>query len=146
MTTETLHKGSHLCEVDQEARLLDVVISSISPITTKGHTVIAQVTGVTSSFLVDTGSAITLIGQELWEKYKYDQDVMEPWLKLLVSVDGSPVSVLGSCQVRISIGGSTFCHTAVVVDTLTSEGILGVDFLQGNKCLVDLCENTLKIP
>ena len=146
MTTETLHKGSHLCEVDQEARSPDVVISSISPITTYGYTVITQVNGVTSSFLVDTGSAITLIGQELWEKCKYDQDIMEPWLKQLVSVDGSPVSVLGSCQVRISIGGSTFCNTAVVVDTLTSEEILGVDILQGNKCLVDLCENTLKIP
>ena len=146
MTTETLHEGSHLCEVDQEVCSPDVVISSISPITTKGHTVIAQVNGVTSSFLVDTGSAITLIGQELWEKCKYDQDVMEPWLKQLVSVDGSPVSVFGSCQVRILIGGSTFCYTAVVVDTLTLEGILWVDFLQGNKCLVDLCENTVKIP
>ena len=62
MTSETLHKVSHLCEVDQTAQPSDVFIASTSPVTTKGHTVNALINGVAPSLLVDTGSAITLIG------------------------------------------------------------------------------------
>lgn len=144
-SSETLRKVSHLCEVDQTAQPSDVFIASTSPVTTKGHTVNAQVNGVAASLLVDTGSAITLIGGNLWEQCKQDHDTLEPWTKWLVSVDGSSVSVLGSCEVRITLSSYTFHHTVLVANTLTSEGILGVDFLQRNKCLVNLGENVLKV-
>ena len=84
-SSETLRKVSHLCEVDQTAQPSDVFIASTSPVTTKGHTVNAQVNGVAASLLVDTGSAITLIGGNLWEQCKQDHDTLEPWTKRLVS-------------------------------------------------------------
>ena len=123
----------------------DVIVSSMSPVATKGQTVEAQINGMMSSLLIDTGSAITLIGEDLWRKCKHDHEELEQWTKQLVSVDGSHVKVLGSCKVRILLGDQTFVHTALVVDHLTSEGILGVDFLQKNKCLVDLGTNILRI-
>ena len=139
------HKESKLCEEMQQTNSSDVVISSVFPMTTKGHTVVVQVNGTTSSLLVDTGSAVSLIRQDLWNKSRREYDKLEPWTKKLVSVDGSPVSVLGCCRIRITIGSETFHHTVLVVDNLTTEGILGLDFLKEYRCLVDLGENKLKI-
>ena len=53
--------------------------------------------------------------------------------------------MLGCCQIRITMGSNTFHHAVLVVDTLTTEGILGLDFLKKHKCSVDLGENMLKV-
>ena len=102
MTLETLHKVSHLCEEDQEAQSSDVIISSISSITNEGAH--SDCTNHWSDIIIYCRYRISksLIGQDLWEKCKYDQAILEPWLKRLVIVDGSPIRVLGSCKVRIS--------------------------------------------
>ena len=145
VTSLASHRESQLCERKQQAKSLDVVTSSAFPVTIKGHTVAVQVNGATSSLLVDTGSAISLIRQDLWKKCRREHDKLEPWTQRLVSVDGSPVSVLGCSQMRITIGSDTFHHTVLVVDTLTTEGILELDFLKKYRCSVDLGENMLKI-
>ena len=145
VTSLASHRESQLCERKQQAKSLDVVTSSAFPVTIKGHTVAVQVNGATSSLLADTGSAISLIRQDLWKKCRREHDKLEPWTQRLVSVDGSPVSVLGCSQMRITIGSDTFHHTVLVVYTLTTEGILGLDFLKEYRCSVDLGENMLKI-
>ena len=120
------------------------VVFSMSPVATKGQTVKAQINGITLLLLIDTGSAITLIGGDLWRKCKHDHEEPELWIKKLVSVDGSHIKVLGSCDMRI-LSDQTFVHIVLVVEHLTSEGILGVNFLQKNKCVVNLGKNILRI-
>ena len=51
--------------VGQKAQPSEVVIPSMSPLTAKGHTVNAEIDGVASLLLVDTGSAITIIGKKV---------------------------------------------------------------------------------
>ena len=80
---------------EQQTKPSDLVTSSTFPETINGHTVALQVNGTAASFLVDTGSAVSLIRHDLWEKSRREQNKLEPWTKQLVSVDGSPVSVLG---------------------------------------------------
>ena len=145
VTSPASHKETQLCEKKQQTNSPVVVTSSAFPTTTKGHTVVVQVNGTTSSFLVDTGSAVNLVSQDLWKKCRKEHDKLEPWTKQLVSVDGSSVSVLGCCQIRITMGSNTFHHAVLVVDTLTTEGILGLDFFKKHKCSVDLGENMLKV-
>ena len=145
VTSPASHKETQLCEKKQQTYSPDVITSSAFPITTKGHTVVVQVNGTTSSFLLDTGSAISLVSQDLWKKCHQEHDKLEPWTKQLVSVDGSSVRVLGCCQIRITMGNNTFHHAVLIVDTLTMEGILGLDFLKKHRCSVDLGENMLKV-
>ena len=55
------------------------------------------------------------------------------------------MGVLGCCQLRIMIGNNAFYHSVLIVNTLTTEGISGLDFLKEYKCAVDLGENMLRI-
>ena len=95
-------------------------------------------------FLVDTGSALTILRRDTWEKCKEPQQQLVPWCQSkLVGAEGSQLHVFGSAVVKLSIEGESFELSVVVIDTLTSEVILGLDVL--TQCTVDLSHRRLII-
>ena len=93
-------------------------------------------------FLVDTGSALTILHRDTWEKCKEPQQQLVPWCQSkLVGAEGSQLHVFGSAVVKLSIGGESFELSVVVIDPLTSEAILGLDVL--TQCTVDLSHGRL---
>ena len=63
----------------------------------------------------------------------------------LVGVDGIPISVRGSTLIQFLIGGMEFEHEFIIADHITAEAILGLDFLESNKCVLDLSKEKLSI-
>ena len=55
-------------------------------------------------------------------------------------MDGIPISVQGSAIIQFSISGMAFEHEFTIADHITAEAIylLGLDFLEANKCVLDL--------
>jgi len=91
------------------------------------------------SFLVDTGAGVSHIRGDVWDKavpsnYKKQLQTASG----LLGVDGIPLQLRGSASVKISIGNSTISHNFVIADKITTKAILGMDFLEGNKCVLDL--------
>ena len=76
---EIVHITASNCESQQgeeeeQTKVSDLVTSSTFPGTINGHTVALQVNGTTASFLVDTGSAVSLIRHDLWDKSRGKQN------------------------------------------------------------------------
>ena len=93
-------------------------------------------------FLVDTGSALTILHRDIWEKCKEPQQQLVPWCQSkLIGAEGSQLHVFGSAEVRLNIEGESFELSVVVFDPLTSEAILGLDVL--TQCTVDLSHRRL---
>lgn len=137
---QTLPKENHLCEDKYEAHST-VAIATSSPEFAKRHTVCAKINGKPKELLLDTGSALTLIRLDTWVQCSRESDQLEQWTgHRLVGVDGTPLKVAGLCEVEITLACATFTHTVLVVDSLLSEGILGLDFLQQNECSLDLAK------
>ena len=115
--------------------------SGISPVTPAGgYRVEGAVNGIPTSFLLDTGAAVTLLRQDTWETITANcpQD-LKNWSALrLVSADGSPLTIHGSAQVLIDLGGGNRETEVVVVSPLTTEAIIGLDFLKDHKAQIDL--------
>lgn len=107
--------------------------SGISPVTpTGGYRVEGTVNGMPTSFLLDTGPAVTLLRQDTWETITANcpQD-LKNWSELrLVSADGSPLTIHGSAQFLVDLGGGNRETEVVVVSPLTTEAIIGLDFLK----------------
>ena len=110
----------------------------ISPVLcTGGHKISGMINGKESLFLIDTGAGVSLLQEELWKKV--EEPKLEPWSEQrLVSVDGSPIHVLGSTKFEISFAGKNFSQEMVVARSLTTGAILGLDFLQNNRAIIDL--------
>ena len=100
----------------------------------------------TLNFIVDTGAAVTLIRNDVWRRLASNQE-LSPWQgPRLVGVDGSPVESQGSVTVPITIGDTTFQTRVVVASSMSVEAILGLDFLESNRCVVDAGNRILEIP
>ena len=99
-----------------------------------------EVNGITTSFLLDTGASTTLLRKDTWERVKApSQKKLTPCLEQrLVSVDGSPLQVHGRAMVEFKLAGEIFQLEVTVVSPLTSEAILGLDFLRQHRVTIDL--------
>ena len=98
------------------------------------------------SFLIDTGAGVSLLQGNIWDKIRSDDHKLTTvTLQRLVGVDGMPIRVRGSILIQFSIGSMEFNHEFVVADHITAEAIFGLDFLEANKCVLDLSKQEMTI-
>ena len=55
-----------------------------------------------------------------------------------MSVDRSPLQVIGQADVQLEIGGKGLATRVVVADSVTTEAILGLDVLKEHCTIIDL--------
>ena len=90
----------------------------------------------TVHFMLDTGAAVSLLGTYTWNKIK-GTSTLAPWTNPgLVGVGGTPLRVSGTATLQLELGGRQYLVEMVVAD-LRTEGILGLDFLETNKCAIE---------
>ena len=100
-----------------------------------------------TSFLVDTGSPVSLLSSNVWNLSKPPGTVLSPWGgNKLVGVNGTSIHSQGSYKVTIKIMDREFVSTMVIIDDLAVDAILGLDFLEANHCNLDIGDKLLHIP
>ena len=83
-----------------------------------------------SKILVDTGSALTLVRTDQWEHLDALTQPSAERQLCLVGVDGNPLSLRGTARTHLKLGGKSFPIGVTVVDNITADIILGMDFWQ----------------
>ena len=115
----------------------------VSPIT-GGYRVPVSVEGVNLTALLDTGAAVTLLRHDMWMNIAAQPHDLRPWSgATLVSAGGTPLTVYGCACMGLELGGKMFWNNFVVVSPLTSEAILGIDFLQAQRAVIDMSQGVL---
>ena len=100
------------------------MISIVNP--SSSFSVAATINNVPVTFLLDTGSALTILRKSMWDRCKQPDDKLEPWnQQSLVGAEGTTLRVYGSTCVQWEVDGKEFSHNVAVVDPLTTEAILG---------------------
>ena len=102
--------------------------------------VAGSVDGVPVQFLVDNGAAVTVVRSDIWSEISKNDMVkpLEATGKTLVGVQERPLDVQGIASVTINLSAEEFGPQVFVVDALSSQAILGRDFLKLHKCLIDM--------
>ena len=105
----------------------NLTVSIVTP--TGGFRVDGAVNSTPISFLVDTGSAVTLIRKDTWDQMQSSAktQTLQRWSEFsLVGANGTPLDVCGHTIADLSIKGHTYQADVVVVSPLTTEAILEV--------------------
>ena len=63
-----------------------------------------------------------------------------------MGIEGTPLRVRGVAEVELVLAGEVFHCPVLVASALTSEAILGLDFLEANKCLLGMADRCLTFP
>ena len=62
-----------------------------------------------------------------------------------MGVDGIPIKIERSISVPVAIGKATFDHNFIVANEITAEVILGLEFLEVKRCVLDLAGGKIQI-
>ena len=100
----------------------------------EGYFVCSKIENVPVSFLIDTGSNVTILSKKFLSRFpqEFCQTIIPTNMKLL-SVTGEVTPFHGKTEVIIEIGSQKVPHTILIAD-IENEGILGMDFLADNQC------------
>ena len=94
-------------------------------------------------FLLDSGAAVSVFcHNKLPTSFTH---LMEPGSSSTVGSNGLPLDVIGEVSFPVSLSGYQMTHTFFVVNGLMVEGLLGVDFLEKHKAVIDFAECCLTL-
>ena len=97
--------------------------------------------------LIDTGAEISVVSESLFKELS---ETTRTGLRTGSKVNckgasGERLNGLGEVELRFSIGARTFKHQFQVIRSLKAPVILGTDFLELNKAVIDYYERTLRL-
>ena len=99
------------------------------------------VSNVSVSFLVDTGAGVSLLNVHVWDQAGLTNVKMSPAPHSnLIGVDGHPLHVRGIVTIPLTTSSTVFTQAFVIANNITADGILGMDFLEKNKCILDIAK------
>ena len=121
---------------------ISVPVLAESGSNTSDFTLQVCVSGTPASCLVDTGAVVSLVSKELWDTLQNTNELqpLQGAKQKLVGVQGAPLKLYGTSTVNVTFGGveQSYPVDVLVADSITTDVILGRDFLQGYQCAVQL--------
>ena len=136
---ETDHNGRR--PIPEEKR--PVLVSATSG--ENGMVAEGEIHGIRIKFLIDTGSAFTLISRVVFESINdYNMEELykvpfEVWL-----ANENKLQVMGGSKMKITLGSKQLMQHVVVAD-IKAEGILGIDFLGNHQCIQNVAKSEMKL-
>ena len=104
--------------------------------------VVGHIEGYKTDMLLDTGSSVTLVHRRLFNKLGPNLP-LEEFREPIISANGDLLDIVGTCKLRLCVGGVDVVHSVLVAGDITQDCLIGVDFLVGNKCKLDFETGTL---
>ena len=93
--------------------LLGTIVSIVNPSTS--FSVLAKVNDTPVVFLLDAGSALTILQKDVWEWCRSPMQRVEPWnQKKLVGAEGTLLHVYGWASIEIDVQGEKFSYSVVM--------------------------------
>ena len=116
------------------------LVPTFSVLSQSDYVIQGQVNGVSINILVDTGAATTVLSARAWEKIGLSTR-LTPTPKKLVGVQGNPLQLLRATRISIMLQEQEFTTDFTVADALTTDLILGRDFLKAQQCTIQMGKN-----
>jgi predicted aspartyl protease len=105
-----------------------------------------DIVGKNVDFLIDTGANPNILSKDIFESIPACQrPVLHPSDKSLKVANGKPMMLCGETMMILKIDGKDYCVPIIVAETGNLRGILGMQFLTENRCVVDVGAGVLKI-
>ena len=94
--------------------------------------------------LIDTGCSTSVLSEKLIQQLRVMPQQLEVGNpKFLIGANGSKIPIIGKSSLSIKIGGFSVPFEFLVAKFLTHDLLLGNDFLQETKALINYSDNSI---
>ena len=111
-----------------------------------GLYLLGRIGGNGVSFLVDTGSGVSILAAHTWRKWGRTEDELTRYWGRLCSVEGRALECLGKARLTVTLGTRVVEWGFIVAEIGDDEGILGNDFAMAHELTVRPCEGAVYLP
>ena len=113
----------------------------------RGLTTNGKIAGKSVHLLVDTGACVSAIDEQFLKKTygEISLNMSDGPFSSVKTVSGEEVPLLGKLTVPLHLNGRQYPCEFHVMQNLAYDAILGLDFLQENRALIDLDNSTITI-
>ena len=98
------------------------------------------------SFLVNTGSGVSILAARTWRKWGRAEDELTRYWGLLCSVEGRALECLGSTRLTVTLETRAIKWNFIVAESGDEEGILENNFAMAHELTVWPCEGAVYLP
>ncbi|KAL5469217.1 hypothetical protein EMCRGX_G030441 [Ephydatia muelleri] len=93
--------------------------------------------------LVDTGSSVTILHENIWKKAVKGKKELKQATCPVMAVNGESLPLCGQAEVTLQVGSYSGVHKVLVVRDMTQQCLLGTDFLEQCHCVINMGTRTL---
>ena len=111
-----------------------------------GLYLLGRIGGSGVSFLVDTGSGVSILAARKWKEWGRTEDELTRYWGRLCSVEGRALKCLGKARLTVTLGTRVVEWGFIVAEIGDDEGILGNDFAMAHELTVRPCEGAVYLP
>ena len=112
---------------------------------TKAYHVSGSVNGAPVRFMLDTGATVSLIREDVRRKVVGANTTLAKCNLRLVGVEGSAIAILGVATLETLFASIIVTGDFIVAKTLSTEAIIGLDFLEQNHCTINTEQKVLHL-
>ena len=123
----------------------DIPTVTVAVVKCRATMVSEKLGGFTVEFMLDSGSSVSLIRHDLLKSIKNLTEVNSSKAVKLITASGDPLLIFKYVKALVQLGELKICHEFVVVNSLVTPAILGVDFLQGNYLSLDFSQTPVAV-
>ena len=123
----------------------DIPTVTVAVVKCRATMISGKLGGFAVEFMLDSGSSVSLIQHDLLKSIKNITEVNSSKAVQLITASGDPLPILKYVKALVRLGELKICHEFVVVNSLVTPAILGVDFLQGNCLSLDLSQTPVAV-
>ena len=123
----------------------DIPTVTVAVVKCRATMISGKLGGFAVEFMLDSGSSVSLIRHDLLKSIKNITEVNSSKAVQLITASGDPLPILKYVKALVQLGELKICHEFVVVNSLVTPAILGVDFLQGNCLSLDFSQTPVAV-
>ena len=105
-----------------------------------------RIEGNRVSFLVDTGSGVSILAAWTWRKWGHAEGELTRYWGQLCSVEGRALDFLGRTRLTVTLGTRAIEWNVIVAEIWDDEGILGNDFAMAHELTGRPCDGAVYLP
>jgi len=95
--------------------------------------------------MLDIGASLSLLKDDVCHYVASDSGLSAWSGHKFVGVEGSPISILGTANIDVVLSGVHAKCNFLIADTLNTQAILGLDFLEQHHCIINTEQKVLHL-